>query len=171
MHTTYFRNRNYKSKNEISFLLFRTEQKLHDVLETKSNSSSGMLSPRNMLSPRPSLANWSPFEKLKSKIKILENTKQEFKSKIEEQEKEKNELISHLRQSKLENQKLQEKVKDLGDSYEMFKTSMVSQEDPFVLRLALEQSRKDFTKVVEKVYISTFTLKRSALYFILFSLG
>ena len=151
MHTTYFRNRNYKSKNEISFLLFRTEQKLHDVLETKSNSSSGMLSPRNMLSPRPSLANWSPFEKLKSKIKILENTKQEFKSKIEEQEKEKNELISHLRQSKLENQKLQEKVKDLGDSYEMFKTSMVSQEDPFVLRLALEQSRKDFTKVVEEV--------------------
>ena len=110
-----------------------------------------MLSPRNMLSPRPSLANWSPFEKLKSKIKILENTKQEFKSKIEEQEKEKNELISHLRQSKLENQKLQEKVKDLGDSYEMFKTSMVSQEDPFVLRLALEQSRKDFTKVVEEV--------------------
>ena len=152
-------------------ILFRTEQKLHDVLETKSNSSSGMLSPRNMLSPRPSLANWSPFEKLKSKIKILENTKQEFKSKIEEQEKEKNELISHLRQSKLENQKLQEKVKDLGDSYEMFKTSMVSQEDPFVLRLALEQSRKDFTKVVEKVYISTFTLKRSALCFILFSLG
>ena len=151
MHSTYFRNRNYKSKNEISFLLFRTEQKLHDVLETKSNSSSGMLSPRNMLSPRPSLANWSPFEKLKSKIKILENTKQEFKSKIEEQEKEKNELISHLRQSKLENQKLQEKVKDLGDSYEMFKTSMVSQEDPFVLRLALEQSRKDFTKVVEEV--------------------
>ena len=151
MHTTYFRNRNYKAKNEISFLLFRTEQKLHDVLETKSNSSSGMLSPRNMLSPRPSLANWSPFEKLKSKIKILENTKQEFKSKIEEQEKEKNELISHLRQSKLENQKLQEKVKDLGDSYEMFKTSMVSQEDPFVLRLALEQSRKDFTKVVEEV--------------------
>ena len=151
MHTTYFRNRNYKSNNEISFLLFRTEQKLHDVLETKSNSSSGMLSPRNMLSPRPSLANWSPFEKLKSKIKILENTKQEFKSKIEEQEKEKNELISHLRQSKLENQKLQEKVKDLGDSYEMFKTSMVSQEDPFVLRLALEQSRKDFTKVVEEV--------------------
>ena len=147
----WFRNRNYKSKNEISFLLFRTEQKLHDVLETKSNSSSGMLSPRNMLSPRPSLANWSPFEKLKSKIKILENTKQEFKSKIEEQEKEKNELISHLRQSKLENQKLQEKVKDLGDSYEMFKTSMVSQEDPFVLRLALEQSRKDFTKVVEEV--------------------
>ena len=147
----YFRNRNYKSKNEISFLLFRTEQKLHDVLETKSNSSSGMLSPRNMLSPRPSLANWSPFEKLKTKIKILENTKQEFKSKIEEQEKEKNELISHLRQSKLENQKLQEKVKDLGDSYEMFKTSMVSQEDPFVLRLALEQSRKDFTKVVEEV--------------------
>ena len=143
--------RNYKSKNEISFLLFRTEQKLHDVLETKSNSSSGMLSPRNMLSPRPSLANWSPFEKLKSKIKILENTKQEFKSKIEEQEKEKNDLISHLRQSKLENQKLQEKVKDLGDSYEMFKTSMVSQEDPFVLRLALEQSRKDFTKVVEEV--------------------
>ena len=132
-------------------ILFRTEQKLHDVLETKSNSSSGMLSPRNMLSPRPSLVNWSPFEKLKSKIKILENTKQEFKSKIEEQEKEKNELISHLRQSKLENQKLQEKVKDLGDSYEMFKTSMVSQEDPFVLRLALEQSRKDFTKVVEEV--------------------
>ena len=153
MHTihTYFRNRNYKSKNETSFLLFRTEQKLHDVLETKSNSSSGMLSPRNMLSPRPSLANWSPFEKLKTKIKILENTKQEFKSKIEEQEKEKNDLISHLRQSKLENQKLQEKVKDLGDSYEMFKTSMVSQEDPFVLRLALEQSRKDFTKVVEEV--------------------
>ena len=153
MHTihTYFRNRNYKSQNETYFLLFRTEQKLHDVLETKSNSSSGMLSPRNMLSPRPSLANWSPFEKLKSKIKILENTKQEFKSKIEEQEKEKNELISHLRQSKLENQKLQEKVKDLGDSYEMFKTSMVSQEDPFVLRLALEQSRKDFTKVVEEV--------------------
>ena len=148
---TYFRNRNYKSKNETYFLLFRTEQKLHDVLETKSNSSSGMLSPRNMLSPRPSLANWSPFEKLKSKIKILENTKQEFKSKIEEQEKEKNELLSHLRQSKLENQKLQEKVKDLGDSYEMFKTSMVSQEDPFVLRLALEQSRKDFTKVVEEV--------------------
>ena len=110
MHTTYFRNRNYKAKNEISFLLFRTEQKLHDVLETKSNSSSGMLSPRNMLSPRPSLANWSPFEKLKSKIKILENTKQELKSKIEEQEKEKNELISHLRQSKLENQKLQEKA-------------------------------------------------------------
>ena len=110
-----------------------------------------MLSPRNMLSPRPSLANWSPFEKLKSKIKTLENAKQELKVKIEEQEKEKNEIMSHLRQSKSENQKLQEKVKDLGDSYEMFKTSMVSQEDPFVLRLALEQSRKDFTKVVEEV--------------------
>ena len=110
-----------------------------------------MLSPRNMLSPRPSLANWSPFEKLKSKIKILENSKTELKAKIEEQEKEKNELISHLKQSKSQNQKLQEKVKDLGESYEIFKTEMVSQEDPFVLRLALEQSRKDFTKVVEEV--------------------
>ena len=128
---------------QICDFIYRVEQKLHDLLERKSSTSSGMLSPR--------ASTWSPFERGKLKVKTLEKLRDELTEALKHLEIENKELKDIIKNLKKDKEEIKEKLQDSRESFELYKNSMIAQEDPFVLRLALNQSRKDYTKVVKEV--------------------
>ena len=105
-----------------------------------------------MLSPRASLSTWSPFERGKLKVKTLEKLRDELTEALKHVEIENKELKNIIKNLKKNKEEIKEKLQDSRESFELYKNSMIAQEDPFVLRLALNQSRKDYTKVVKEVY-------------------
>ena len=111
-----------------------------------------------MLSPRASLSTWSPFERGKLKIKSLEKVRDELTEELKHFEIENKELKNVIKHLKKSNEEIQDKLQDSRESFELYKNSMIAQEDPFVLRLALNQSRKDHTKVVKEVRKGIFFL-------------
>ena len=64
---------------------------------------------------------------------------------------EKSDLKTELGRLKYEKEFLKGQYESLKESFGAFKESQSEKEDPFVLRLALNQSRKDFTKLTQKV--------------------
>ena len=132
-------------------LYFRAEQKLSDLEDSRSNDGSGHLSPRNSL-----LTTWSSFDKSKSHV-IIKKLNQDKMQAIEELKRLKEENLElNIQVEKLtcQNKGLVLKHESLKDNFNSFKVAMSQQEDPFVLRLALDQSKRDFCKLASE--FSTF---------------
>ena len=72
------------------------------------------------------------------KIQVLEEEQQKMEAKKK--------LLEH------EHQSLQLEFGNLQDAFAAYKVSVASREDPVVLRLALNQSRKDLSMAIEKVW-------------------
>lgn len=140
----------------------KAEQKLSDLYESRSNDSSSDLSPRNSLtlisidknylSPRNSVS-WGSIGKTKYRL-MIKNLEKE-KCIVEE-----NLIVAQTENSDLKAKikKLEESIEtwnlrydNLRDNFNAYKDAMAEQEDPFVLRLALNQSRKDFNQVVHQL--------------------
>ena len=86
-------------------------------------------------------------EGLQDQIQKLLNDKMELKIEI----------------GKVKNEKaiLKGQYESLKESFGAFKESLAEREDPFVLRLALDQSRRDFSKLLEKVSDKNFRTLQS----------
>ena len=128
-------------------LYFRAEQKLSDLEDSKSNDGSDHLSPRNSLT-----TTWCSFDKSKSHV-IIKKLNQEKLQSIEELKRlkaENLELNDQIEKLTCQNKGLVLKHESLKDNFNSFKVAMSQQEDPFVLRLALDQSKRDFCKIVSE---------------------
>ena len=127
-------------------IFFRAEQNLSESYETRSNESSD----NYHLSPRNSLNSWSSVEKSKKQaiIKKLNKEKEAALDKSRELEEENLELKTKIKTLVMENKIITFKHESLKENFNSFKIAMANQDDPFVLRLALNQSKRDFSKLV-----------------------
>ena len=64
---------------------------------------------------------------------------------------EKSELKLEIGRLRYDKESMKVQYESLKESFGAFKESLTEKEDPFVLRLALNQSRKDFSDLIEKV--------------------
>lgn len=81
----------------------------------------------------------------------MENEKNELIESMDLMQEELSQLKEELRVAKQDKLMAASKFEHLRDSFNAYKASMAIREDPFVLRLALDQSRKDFSKVAQEV--------------------
>mgnify|MGYP001451452068 CR=1 FL=1 len=136
-----------------NFIYFRAESRLSDFYESKSNESD-LLSP-SPRSPRTSslVSSWTSLDKtkLKTKIKALQKEKEEMQEYIDQLHVEKSELKLEIGRLRYDKESMKVQYESLKESFGAFKESLTEKEDPFVLRLALNQSRKDFSDLIEKV--------------------
>ena len=140
------------------YYLFRAESRLANYLESKSNDSDLLTpSPKSPRSPRAQsnrhLLVWSSLDKTKFNIKIkaLELEKKQGQEQIQQLLMEKDALINEVTKLKQEKMALKVQYESLKESFGTFKESVSNREDPFVLKLALDQSRKDFSRLIDKV--------------------
>lgn len=125
-----------------SILRQKSEQKLSDFYENRSNASSD-----NFLSPRNSLISMGN----KSKSRILSKNLEDLKEELKSEKQEKLQLFEQIEQLKNCLENLVIKYETVRDEFNAYKDVVAQQEDPVVLRMALNQSRRDFSKVVEKL--------------------
>ena len=85
------------------------------------------------------------------KLTALEKENQELKEQIQKLANEKMDLKMEIGKLKNEKTMLKVQYETLKESFGTFKESLAEREDPFVLRLALDQSRRDFSELNEKV--------------------
>ena len=64
---------------------------------------------------------------------------------------ENSEMKSEIVRLRYDKESMKVQYESLKESFGAFKDSLTEKEDPFVLRLALNQSRKDFSDLIEKV--------------------
>ena len=64
---------------------------------------------------------------------------------------ENSEMKSEIVRLRYDKESIKVQYESLKESFGAFKDSLTEKEDPFVLRLALDQSRKDFSDLIEKV--------------------
>ena len=138
-------------------IFFRAEQNLSESYETRSNESSD----NYHLSPRNSLNSWSSVEKSKKQaiIKKLNKEKEAALDKSRELEEENLELKTKIKTLVMENKIITFKHESLKENFNSFKIAMANQDDPFVLRLALDQSKRDFSKLVAEFRLFKDTYK------------
>ena len=89
--------------------------------------------------------------KLKIKVKAIQKEKEQMEEYIDQLHSEKSDLKTELGRLKYEKEFLKSQYESLKESFGAFKESQSEKEDPFVLRLALNQSRKDFSNLTQKV--------------------
>ena len=138
-------------------IFFRAEQNLSESYETRSNESSDNFH----LSPRNSLYSWSSVEKSKKQA-IIKKLNQEKEAALDEKREleEKNiELKIGIKRLLMENKIITFKHESLKENFNTFKIAMANQDDPFVLRLALDQSKRDFSKLVAEFRLFKDTYK------------
>ena len=138
-------------------IFFRAEQNLSESYETRSNESSD----NYHLSPRNSLNSWSSVEKSKKQaiIKKLNQEKESALNESREFEEENVELKIEIKRLVMENKMMTFKHESLKENFNSFKIAMANQDDPFVLRLALDQSKRDFSKLVAELRLFKDTYK------------
>lgn len=93
---------------------------------------------------------WSSVEKSKKQA-IIKKLNQEKEAALDEKREleEKNiELKIGIKRLLMENKIITFKHESLKENFNTFKIAMANQDDPFVLRLALDQSKRDFSKLV-----------------------
>ena len=93
---------------------------------------------------------WSSVEKSKKQA-IIKKLNQEKEAALDEKREleEKNiELKIEIKRLLMENKIMTFKHESLKENFNSFKIAMANQDDPFVLRLALDQSKRDFSKLV-----------------------
>ena len=93
---------------------------------------------------------WSSVEKAKKQA-INKKLNQEKEAALDEKREleEKNiELKIEIKKLVMENKIMTFKHENLKENFNSFKIAMANQDDPFVLRLALDQSKRDFSKLV-----------------------
>ena len=93
---------------------------------------------------------WSSVEKSKKQVTI-KKLNQEKEAALDEKREleEKNiELKIEIKRLLMENRIMTFKHESLKENFNSFKIAMANQDDPFVLRLALDQSKRDFSKLV-----------------------
>ena len=93
---------------------------------------------------------WSSVEKSKKQA-IIKKLNQEKEAALDEKREleEKNiELKIGIKRLLMENKIITFKHESLKENFNSFKIAMANQDDPFVLRLALDQSKRDFSKLV-----------------------
>ena len=93
---------------------------------------------------------WSSVEKSKKQA-IIKKLNQEKEAALDEKREleEKNiELKIEIKRLLMENKIITFKHESLKENFNSFKIAMANQDDPFVLRLALDQSKRDFSKLV-----------------------
>ena len=93
---------------------------------------------------------WSSVEKSKKQA-IIKKLNQEKEAALDEKREleEKNiELKIEVKRLLMEKRIMTFKHESLKENFNSFKIAMANQDDPFVLRLALDQSKRDFSKLV-----------------------
>ena len=93
---------------------------------------------------------WSSVEKSKKQaiIKKLNQEKEAALDEKRELEERNIELKIEIKRLLMENKIITFKHESLKENFNSFKIAMANQDDPFVLRLALDQSKRDFSKLV-----------------------
>ena len=93
---------------------------------------------------------WSSVEKSKKQaiIKKLNQEKEAALDEKRELEGKNIELEIEIKRLLMENKIITFKHESLKENFNSFKIAMANQDDPFVLRLALDQSKRDFSKLV-----------------------
>ena len=99
------------------------------------------------------VSSWTALDKTKLRIKIkaIEKEKEEMKIYIDQLLIENSEMKSEIVRLRYDKESMKVQYESLKESFGAFKDSLTEKEDPFVLRLALNQSRKDFSDLIEKV--------------------
>ena len=87
----------------------------------------------------------------KSKSRILSKNLEDLKEELKSEKQEKLQLFEQIEQLKNCLENLVIKYETVRDEFNAYKDVVAQQEDPVVLRMALNQSRRDFSKVVEKL--------------------
>ena len=93
---------------------------------------------------------WSSVEKSKKQVTIkkLNQEKEAALDETRELEEKNIELKIEIKRLLMENRIMTFKHESLKENFNSFKIAMANQDDPFVLRLALDQSKRDFSKLV-----------------------
>ena len=93
---------------------------------------------------------WSSVEKSKKQaiIKKLNQEKEAALDEKKELEGKNIELEIEIKRLLMENKIITFKHESLKENFNSFKIAMANKDDPFVLRLALDQSKRDFSKLV-----------------------
>ena len=99
------------------------------------------------------VSSWTALDKTKLRIKIkaIEKEKEEMQICIDQLLIENSEMKSEIVRLRYDKESMKVQYESLKESFGAFKDSLTEKEDPFVLRLALNQSRKDFSDLIEKV--------------------
>ena len=99
------------------------------------------------------VSSWTALDKTKLRIKIkaIEKEKEEMQICIDQLLVENSEMKSEIVRLRYDKESIKVQYESLKESFGAFKDSLTEKEDPFVLRLALNQSRKDFSDLIEKV--------------------
>lgn len=99
------------------------------------------------------VSSWTALDKTKLRIKIkaIEKEKEEMQICIDQLLVENSEMKSEIVRLRYDKESMKVQYESLKESFGAFKDSLTEKEDPFVLRLALNQSRKDFSDLIEKV--------------------
>ena len=99
------------------------------------------------------VSSWTALDKTKLRIKIkaIEKEKEEMQICIDQLLVENSEMKSEIVRLRYDKESIKVQYESLKESFGAFKDSLTEKEDPFVLRLALDQSRKDFSDLIEKV--------------------
>ena len=99
------------------------------------------------------VSSWTALDKTKLRIKIkaIEKEKEEMQICIDQLLIENSEMKSEIVRLRYDKESIKVQYESLKESFGAFKDSLTEKEDPFVLRLALNQSRKDFSDLIEKV--------------------
>ena len=99
------------------------------------------------------VSSWTALDKTKLRIKIkaIEKEKEGMQICIDQLLVENSEMKSEIVRLRYDKESMKGQYESLKESFGAFKDSLTEKEDPFVLRLALNQSRKDFSDLIEKV--------------------